>query len=164
MRVLDKALIVGLALSAGTAAASASHGKPGLWNITITLGGHAIDMSKIPPDVAARMKAAGIGANAVTVPHCMTAAEVAADTPHLDPRSARSCAMTNMARSGHTMNADLVCTGDFKGTEHLQFTYDSDTHYFGTLKMSGAVNGRPVTREQTMEGRWVSPHCGSVAN
>ncbi|MEI9988609.1 MAG: DUF3617 domain-containing protein [Rhizomicrobium sp.] len=162
MRILNRMAVAGVALLASAGAACASHGKAGLWNVTVTLGGASVDMSKIRPDLAAKMRAAGIGANAITVPHCMTAAEVATDMPHLDPRNMRGCTIAGTDHSGHTLRADLICNADFKGTEHVQITYDSDTHYSGIMKMSGTVNGRPMDREQTVEGRWVSASCGGV--
>ncbi len=66
-----------LALVAAGGAALASHGKVGLWDITVTMSGamHLPDMSKMPPEVLARMKAMGVSSNgnSMHVQHCMTA-------------------------------------------------------------------------------------------
>src|ERR1700689_143778 len=89
--------------------AFASHGKVGLWNETITMGGAAPaipNMSNLPPEALARLKAMGIpmNGNSITAQHCMTAQEVATDTPHLDQNNARGCTMSNVSHSGQTMS------------------------------------------------------------
>src|ERR1041385_263359 len=61
--------------------AIASHGKAGLWDVTITtnMGGAGMpDMSRLPPEAQAAMRAHGVmmNGNAMSVQHCMTQAEV----------------------------------------------------------------------------------------
>lgn len=159
----------GLAVLAAGGVAYADHGKVGLWSVTVTMGGAAPampDMSRMPPEVVARMRAMGMsmGGNSITVRHCMTAQEVTADIPHLDNHSTHGCTMTNLQRSGHSMTADLVCDRDFKGTGHVEFTYDSDTHYFGHVTMTGEADGHPVNSDEKLEGHWLSPNCEAAAN
>jgi len=148
-------------------AALASHGKIGLWNITITMGGNAPnmpDMSKLPPEAVARMKAMGMsmGSNTIRVQHCMTAQEVASDVPEVNSNRNQSCTVSNVMHTGKTMSADMKCTGDFQGTGQVEVTYDSDAHYAGEMKMNGVANGHPMTQDQKMEGTWVSASCGSI--
>ena len=91
MRYSKTLAIAGLAgLSAVIVAgrALADHGKVGLWSVTVTMNGDLMnipDLSKLPPDALARMKAMGISAsgNTVTMQHCMSAADVAADFPNI---------------------------------------------------------------------------------
>lgn len=149
--------------------ASANHGKVGLWKITITMPhgimGGGMDMSKLPPQVRARMAAAGMSGNTMSVEHCMTATEVAANMPHVDrPHGKSQCKPTNLKVSGNTMSTDMVCTGDFVATGHSQFTYDSDTHYSGEIKMKGTAHGHAIDQDEKIEGRWVSASCGSVTH
>jgi hypothetical protein len=148
-------------------AALASHGKIGLWNITITMVGNMPgmpDMSKLPPEAAAQMKAMGMsmGSNAIRVQHCMTAQEVASDVPPANSNRNQSCTTSNIVHTGQTMSADMKCTGDFQGTGHIEITYDSDAHYAGEMKMNGIANGHPMTQDQKMEGSWISASCGGV--
>jgi len=112
------------------------------------------------------MKAMGMSmnGNSITTQHCMTAEEVATDTPHLDASANEGCTMSNVAHQGHSMSADMSCHGDFKGSGHMQFTYDSDTHYSGELIMTGSVNGQPMNRNQKFDGHWVSRDCNGVAH
>lgn len=162
-------VVVGLTALALTGTALASHGRVGLWNVTVTMSGTTPampDFSKLPPEVAERMKAMGISGNgnSITSQHCMTAEEVAADTPHLDSNKNDDCTISNVMHQGNSMSADMSCRGNFKGTGHMQITYDSDTHYAGQMSMTGAINGQPMNREQKFEGRWVAADCGGLSH
>jgi hypothetical protein len=163
------AAIVGVAALTITGAAFASHGRVGLWSVTVTMGGAAPampDLSKLPPEVAAHMKAMGMSmnGNSITTQHCMTAQEVATDTPHLDSNNNDECAMSNVTHQGNSMSADMACHGNFKGSGHMQITYDSDAHYAGELTMTGTVNGQPISREQKFDGRWISADCKGLTH
>jgi hypothetical protein len=162
-------ILAGVILMAGTGIAFADHGKAGLWSITISMGGsmpNMPDMSKLPPEVVARMKTMGMSmnGNSIITQHCMTAKEVADDMPRLDTRQAQSCKISNVVHSGGSMSADMSCSGAFDGTGHVAFTYDSDTHYSGNVKIDGVSNGHPMTQNEKMEGHWVSASCGNVRN
>ena len=157
-------LLSSLAL-AGTALAS--HGKIGLWSVSMTMNGMGAnlpDMSKLPPEAAARMKVMGMSmsGNTMTTQHCMTAEEVANDAPRF--RGDQSCKMSNIAHHGDAMSADVTCSGEFKGSGHVQFNYDSDTHYTGQTQMRGTMNGQPFSQDQNFEGHWLSASCGAVKN
>lgn len=164
-----KAAIIGLAAVMVTGTAFASHGRAGLWSVTVIMGGAAPampDLSKLPPEAAARMKAMGMSmnGNSITTQHCMTAEEVATDTPHLDATANEGCTMSNVVHQGNSMTADMSCHGNFKGSGHMQFNYDSDTHYSGELIMTGSVNGQPMNRDQKFDGNWVSRDCKGIAH
>ena len=82
MTLSKRVLIAGAGLAAlGLVAvpAIASHGKVGLWDVTVTVrmaGMPAMpDMSKLPPEAQAAMRAHGISMNGHTMSatHCMTA-------------------------------------------------------------------------------------------
>lgn len=171
MRISKQVVIGGIAafgLVGVAGVALASHGKAGLWDVTITMGGNAAkmpDISKLPPEAQARMKAMGMSMNGNTmnVQHCMTAQEVAVDKPPTDTHN-KDCTVTNSKITGHTMSADMTCHGDFSGTGHMQFTYDSDTHYSGEVSMTGTAAGHPTTQDNKFEGKWVSADCGAVSH
>jgi len=137
---------------------AAGHGRPGLWRIVITMEGGS-DMSRMPPEAQARMKAMGMGAGggAVTVQRCRTPQEAAQDTP---PAGAdKSCVVSNAKFAGGVMTADLTCTGNFVGTGHVRFVWDSDTHYAGEVSMSGTTRGHQVSHSQKIDGTWLSAQC-----
>lgn len=158
----------GVALLVAGGTALASHGRAGLWTVTMTMEGPARpmpDISQMPPEAQARMRAMmGPNGNTVTVQHCMTMAEVTTDVPHLDARQNNGCSLSNVVHSGHTMSADMTCTKNFQGTGHVEFTYDSDTHYVGHIVMNGEVHGHTINHATTIEGRWIAADCGTVTH
>ena len=169
MRFSKIVLLTGLALCAASSAALASHGRAGLWSMSVTMGGDRPampDMSQMPPEVQARMRAMGMsmGGNTITVRHCMTPDEVASDVPHVDPRSTHGCGMANVHHDGHTFSADMVCSREFNGSGHMTFTYDGDTHYTGEVVMNGVADGHPVNEDEKIDARWVSPDCGGATH
>lgn len=146
-------------------AALASHGKAGLWEVTTRMSMPNMS-ANIPPEAMARMKAMGMsmpgGNQTFTSQHCMTAEEVAQDTPPT-PRRNTGCAMSNLSHDGHTFTADLVCSGaDAQGRGHVAVTYDSDEHYAGTYAFNGSMQGHPQNITSNFEGRWISADCGSL--
>lgn len=151
-----------------TGVATANHGKVGLWNVTLTMSGAMPgmpDMSNMPPEAAARMKAMGMSmnGNTMTMKHCMTAAEVSADIPQMMSHRDRACTFSHLQQSGNRISADMTCTKDFEGTGHLQFMFDGDTHYSGEVTMSGMSHGQPFNRDQKIDAHWVSADCGGVS-
>jgi hypothetical protein len=127
-------------------AALAGHGKAGLWQVTTTLSMPSM------PNMAPQ-------SNATT--RCMTADEVASDGP-AKPESP-DCQISNVSVSpaSHSYSADMVCTGQTAGRGHLQTTYDSDTHYSGTMSFMMA-NGTAV--QNNFEGKWMSADCAGAAH
>ena len=151
-----------------TGVATANHGKVGLWDVTLTMGGAMSampDMSNMPPEAVARMKAMGMSmnGNTMTMKHCMTAAEVSADIPRLMSHNDRACTFSHVQQSGHGISADMTCAKEIQGTGHLQFTFDGDTHYSGEVTMSGTSHGQPFNRDQKIDAHWVSADCGGVS-
>ncbi len=161
--------VLAVAIVAIPVAALASHGKAGLWNITVTISGLANmpDMSKLPPEAQAQMKKMGMsmngGSGSITTQHCMTQAEVMMDAPPTNAHN-KDCTISNLNISGHSMSGDMACHGDFTGTGHMNFTYDSDTHYTGVVSITGTANGQSATHETKFEGNWVSADCGGVTH
>ncbi|HSZ74785.1 MAG TPA: DUF3617 domain-containing protein [Rhizomicrobium sp.] len=157
-------LVPGLAL--------AGHGKAGLWQVTVTMGGMTMpqmpDMSQLPPEAQARMKAMQMqmSGHSMSVQHCMTPQEVSMDKPDMSHMMHnKDCSMANVVTSGHTFNADMVCTsGDFQGKGHVQMTFDSDEHYSGSSSMTGTAHGQPIDMKESFDGKWIAADCGSVTH
>jgi hypothetical protein len=147
--------------------AAAGQGKAGLWDVTVAMkmGGAAMpDLSKMPPDVLARMKAMNIqpaDGNAVKTQQCVTPAQAAQAKPAMPAN--QDCKMVDSKTTGNTFTGDMACSGQFKGTGHVTVTYLSDEHYTGKMTIEGTGDGQPMRMEQTFEGKWVSPDCGTVA-
>ncbi len=148
-------------------AAMADHGKAGLWDITVSM--KLANMPKIPPDQLAKMKAMGItipNMSTMTVQHCMTAAEVAADKPPQMQRSNKDCAMQDIKMYGGHYTADMVCKGpDMNGSGHFDVGYDAGgTHYMGKMTFVGTTHGHVADMTNTFEGHWIKADCGSVGH
>ncbi|MGO8740163.1 DUF3617 domain-containing protein [Rhodoblastus sp.] len=144
-----------------SAVAWASHGKAGLWEITVRNAMDRTpgmpDLSQLPPEARARIEAAV--SKGVTVRHCMTEADVNNDTRAW---SNQTCKTTNTRRSGQTFSLDLVCAGKMTGHGHVEYTYDSPEHYSGVQNMSVIVNGQTVTHTTNIDAQWVSADCGGA--
>lgn len=154
-----------LAIVALPVAALASHGKAGLWSVTMTMDMPGRQMPSIPPEAMARMKAMGIEmpvGHAITTQRCMTDAEVNSDTPPAIQRPQSGCKMTNTKFQGHTMSADMVCTGEMQGEGHFMVTYDSPEHYNGKMTFKGTEQGHPANMSNTFDGKWLSADCGKL--
>ncbi len=121
-------------------AALAAHGKAGLWSSTTTM-----TMPNVPPQ-------------SHTATFCMTAADVNSNAPPADHNS--GCSYKNVSVTGRTYSADMVCTGDFKGSGHVSTTYDSDTHYNATIAIAG--EGFNLTNQ--VEGKWLKPDCAGATH
>jgi hypothetical protein len=160
--------VVGAALLAVPVAALAAHVKAGLWQITVSVGGnnaHMPDMSSLPPEAQARMKAMGIGmsGNTVTLQHCMSAIDFATGKlPMSGAAGNNSCTTSNVSYTGNHMSADVTCTGDVARSGHVEADWDSDEHYTEEASMTETHNGHTVTNSEKMEGRFLSAQCGAA--
>jgi hypothetical protein len=139
----------------------ASHGKAGLWEITIAM--NMPNMPQMAPAQMAQMQAMGMHmptGHTTTVQRCMTAQEVASDSP--PAAHSKDCTLSDVKLVGHTFSADEVCHGQFEGQGQFSVTYDGDEHYTGTTSMIGSSNGLPMSVSNSFEGKWVSADCGGV--
>jgi len=171
MRISKRVLC--LAAGAATVAvvsvpAIAGHGKVGLWNVTITtnMGGVAMpDMSKLPPEAQAAMRAHGVtmNGNTMSVQHCMSQEEVDASGPP-PMRNQKDCTMMNTKLGSNSFSADMTCHGEMNGTGHVEVSYDTPEHYVGKTTMSGTMQGHPVSMATTFEGRWASADCKGLTH
>ena len=150
-------------------AAMAGHGKVGTWEVTMKMGGDGMpampDMSKMPPEAQARMKAHGVtmnGGGGMTSRFCMTQEQVNGDKPPMTHRD--NCKTENVKTSGNTFSADVICTGQMKSKGHMEFTFSSPEHYSGhmtnTVTMEG---GQQMNHDMTMDAHWVSATCTAPA-
>ncbi len=160
-------IAAGTALLAATSAALAAHEKAGLWQITITINAnnmHMPDLSNLPPDVQARVRAAGVGmgGNTITARRCLSEQNIAVNKlPSLGSHG-KDCSVSNVSESGSHMSADLTCSAHFIGSGHVQADWDSDEHYTAQVDITGSANGQNVTSSEKIEGRFLSAQCGGA--
>jgi hypothetical protein len=157
----------GAGLLAICGSALANHGKAGLWQVTVTMGGDDAarmpNMSNLPPEALAAMKAHGItmGGNTISTQQCWSAQEFALNKAPPIGSHYKNCAMSNVSDTGAHMTADMSCTGSAITTGHVQFDWDSDDHFRGEVVVTGSQNGQPVTHDEKIEGRYLSADCGA---
>jgi hypothetical protein len=125
--------------------ALADHGKVGLWQITTTV------------------KTADAALHSFSSEHCMTAQEVKSQEIPQNSEN-KMCKLTGQKATGKTLSAQMTCTGQAKGTGKLTVTYDSDTHYTGSLAMTTEAGGQTMHMTNTFDGKWVSADCGKVTH
>lgn len=131
-----RVVLFAAAVSLLVPAAALAKGKVGLWSSTTT------------------MTATGLPAQSRAATYCMTAAEVASNTPSDAP----GCAYSNVTVNGRTFSADMVCSGQVSASGHTDTTYDTDTHYTSTVTM----NVQGATLVNSVEGRWLKDDCSGA--
>lgn len=152
-----------IAFAALPQAASAAHGKTGLWNVTVSMEGATTP--QISPDDVAHMKSMGIempNPNMISMQHCMTTAEVNSDRLPVGTAAQQGCTMNNMPSAGQTFSSDMICTSNMKGQGHMAITYDSPEHYSGKMTFNGTVQDQPANITYIYDGKWASADCGTV--
>ena len=157
-------LLAGAALVVAAAVAlPASHIKPGLWEVKIDTGHAMPDMSNMPPQVQAQMRAHGMqmmGGGGMTARKCITPADASAGKPAMG--HSKDCRVENVKSSATAFSADMVCTGEMKGRGHVEITFESPVHYYGTTSMHGMAGGHPIDNTTKIDARFVSSDCGKV--
>ena len=153
-------------LPAGSQAAG--HGKPGLWEVTMTMAGMPA-MPQIPPEQLAKLKQMGVqmptsgpGGRSITSRHCVTPQQAASDMPPDISRGNSGCRSENVRSTGSGMSADLVCTGEMQGKGKMQVSYPSDRAYSGSYSFQGTAGGQPANISNSFSGKWLAADCGQT--
>jgi Protein of unknown function (DUF3617) len=145
--------------------------KLGLWENTVVtnMGGAAmpqIDMSKLPPDQAAKIAEAmkGMtGDQTMTEKDCLTKEDLAKDSFMMPEDSKMICKRTVTTNTRATFAADIDCTGETatKGQITVE-SLDGGSAYKSTMKMATTSRGRTMNLTMTMTGKYLGPTCGDV--
>jgi hypothetical protein len=114
--------------------------RPGQWQWTITMSGGlppGVDVSKLPPEVAAKMS--DEAAKPMTVTDCITAEEVRKGWDgSMDDED--ECKVTSRKLTGTTLDVTRVCAGDRPRTESVHFEIQSRESLRGSVT---ATRGAP---------------------
>jgi hypothetical protein len=151
--------------------------KPGLWefsNLTLNSGVPPIPedmLAKMPPEARARMEAAmqgrgsaGPGA-ARTYRQCITEQDLEHPfRPEEDKET--HCTHKVLSRTATSMAVEMECTslGKHEGTVHGTFKWRAPTSesMSGTIDMTVTAEGRTMTHQSTITGKWLGTDCGTV--
>jgi hypothetical protein len=143
--------------------------KMGLWEITSTtdVGGQmpAIDTSKMTPEQKARMEAAMkgmMGAHANVAKTCMTKEKFEKSAFMVTDQPGTTCTQTITANTRTALEASATCVGTRAMTALMHFDALSPTSMKGVVKTSNTEQGRTMTMNTAMTGKWLSADCGDV--
>jgi len=148
-----------------TPLALAAHGRPGLWQTTlstnITQGAPSLS-----PEQLEKMRQMGITPpfqKPTTVQVCVTPEMAARDDFPKAMRPEDHCQIENKNQSGDAISADFVCTGDTKGKGSVKVNYESDISYAGEIHFAGTSKlGHPIEFRSEFSGKWLSADCDSA--
>lgn len=155
--------------------AMAAEPRPGLWDTTVTTDMSQMAMPEVPampPEVMAQMQAMGIEIpnmdfsqpRVTNDQSCITPEDIANREPFsIDNEMDDDCRQENLVVNDDGMSVDMICTGDMNGTGRLEYVFESDVRYTGSMTFNGAMDGRPANMSTSMEGNWISGDCGAVA-
>jgi hypothetical protein len=141
--------------------------KMGLWEIssTMNLGGEmpGMDTSKMTPEQKAQMAAAMksmMGAHTTTQKTCVTREKFDRSSFMMENQANCKQAVTTNTKS--TLDAKVVCTGDRPVTMQMHVDALSSTAFKGTVKSANTEQGKTMTVDGTMTGKWLGADCGDV--
>lgn len=139
--------------------------KPGLWEMTVKSDAFK-DMPQIPPEQMEQMRKMGINVpqfsgNGMVSKVCITPKMAAQQAPGLDKMES-GCQTKNMKRSGGSYSADIVCSGDMKGTGKVSGSFSGNERVSTVYDFKGTMDGEPVSHHQESSGRWLGKDCGGV--
>ena len=143
--------------------------KMGLWEITSTsnVGGQmpTIDTSKMTPEQKARMEAAMKGMlspQSNVTKSCMTREKFNRSNFMTDDGAGVTCKQTISTNTRTSLEANVVCTGKLTSTGQIHIDAPSPTSFTGSVKSANSEQGRTMTMNMTMTGKWLGADCGKV--
>lgn len=139
--------------------------KPGLWELTMKSEAMK-NMPKIAPEQAEQMRRMGIEVpqfqdGGMVSKVCVTPQMAQQQAPGLDTMHS-GCQTRNFKRSGNSYSADVVCSGDMKGSGKVSGTWTGSDRFSSSYDFNGTMHGQPVAHKQETSGRWLGADCGSV--
>jgi hypothetical protein len=150
------------------AQAPALNVRMGLWEVTsaINVGGEmpGMDTSKMTPQQKAQMEAAMkgmMGAHQNVMKSCMTK-EKFDQANFMGDQAGDKCKQTLTKNTATVLEGTVACTGDhpMNGQMHLEAT--SPTSFTGTMKSNTTEQGKTMTVDMNMSGKWLGADCGDV--
>jgi hypothetical protein len=141
----------------------------GLWELssTVNLGGEMpmIDTSKMTPEQKAQMDAAMksmMGAHTNTQKTCVTREKFNKSAFMMDDQPGTTCKQTVSTNTRSVLDAKVVCTGERAMTMQMHVDALSPTTIKGTMKSANSEQGKTITMDATMTGKWLAADCGDV--
>jgi len=143
--------------------------KMGLWEVssTVNIGGQmpGVDMSKMTPEQKAQVEAAMksmMGAHTNTQKSCVTREKFNRESFMMENGPGMTCKQTITTNTKSALDAKVACTGEHPMTMQMHIDALSQTTFKGTIKSTNTEQGKTMTVDGTMAGKWLSADCGDV--
>jgi hypothetical protein len=162
--------LLSLSLTAVVAAQKpALNVKMGLWEITATtdIGGQmpGMDTSKMTPQQKAQMEAAMkgmMGAHPTVTKTCMTQEKFDKSDFMMTDQPGMTCKQTFSKNTSTALDGTVTCTGTRSMTGQMHIEASSPTSITSTMKSSTSEQGKTMTVNMNMTGKWLGAACGDV--
>jgi Protein of unknown function (DUF3617) len=144
--------------------------KMGLWELTTNsqVGGQmpGIDTSNMTPEQKAKleamMKSTVMGAHTNVIKSCITQEKFDKANFMMTDQDASTCKQTVSTNTSTSLDAAVTCTGERGRTGQVHIEALSSTTFTGAVKFTMTQNGRAMTVDGTMAGKWLAADCGAV--
>jgi hypothetical protein len=73
-----------------------------------------------------------------------------------------NCKQTITTNTRTTLDANVVCTGAGSRAGQVHLDAPSSTSFKGNVKSSTSEQGRSMTVNIAMTGKWLGPDCGDI--
>ena len=157
------------ALVMGVAAATLDV-KPGLWEVTTQ--GETTGLPPIPPQMLAQMspqqrEQAMAAMGRMNQPHvsraCVTQ-KLLDRGMTFDRPGNNQCAQTVTGRYLHSLDVNVVCTGEGATEDHRHDAYGCERPggFSGAFNMVSTDGANTMTMKRTLQGKWLGSDCGDV--
>ena len=144
--------------------------KMGLWEISSVtrIAGQmpGMDTSKMTPQEKAQMEAAMKSMMGTDHPivskTCVTREKFDKSNFLMEDSKGMTCKQTTTTNTHTALEAHVVCAGAHSMTIQMHVDALSPTSFKGTMKSSTTENGKTLTADATMTGKWLAAECGDV--
>lgn len=140
--------------------------RPGLWSLQVEMGQG--DIPQLDPELLREFGFGDLQLPSAPPPRryeiCLTPEQVERETfPDLHD-DATGCTATNLRRNGDRIDGELSCDGWMQGSGRVRISLLDAQRYTGQASFQGSSQeGLPLSMTGSLDGRWLSPDCGTVA-
>jgi hypothetical protein len=168
-RWFGSALLCTVLTTVGLAQAPALDIKMGLWEITTTtqIGGQTpqVDTSKMTPEQKAQVEAlmrSSMGNHSIVRKSCVTQEQLDKSNFLMTDQPNTTCKRTITANTRTTLEASVACTGEQAMTAQVHIDALSPTSIKMNMQSSGTNQGRTMTMNVVLTGKWLGADCGVI--
>jgi hypothetical protein len=143
--------------------------RMGLWEFTSTteIGGQmpVVDTNKMTPEQKAKVEAAMkamLGTRSNVAKTCMTKEKLDKSVLLMEDQPGVTCKQALTTNTRTSLEATITCAGAHSMTGQMHVDALSPTSIKGTITSSSSGQGRTMTVDVAMTGKWLGADCGDV--